>query len=226
MRCFWQEFSDRIIRVHANILLDASRHDTAIRQAMLLNKLITVDQALEMSSGISALFQGQSAKLFGIRRVPYLPNILTGLVLGWEGGFYDSFETLIPVQRWIDDLAAFGNYLINYPDPPWIAGPVDIWSRFFWGHPAEHNTEKLHFGLFSYLGAAATLLISAECMQLKEVPQDGPLRSGPLSDLTPYIACRWGNDLPLPELPLPEKFSQTFRDWAHGLASFVVPSTS
>lgn len=51
---------------------------------------------------------------------------------------------------------------------------------------------------------------------------------GSLSDLYPYVVRR--RDVrsahELPELPIPEKFQQLFRDWADGKVDFVGPQES
>lgn len=75
----------------------------------------------------------------------------------------------------------------------------------------------------AYLGAAATLLMAIECEQNNLLRDDATLELGPLDDLRPYIARRWGTNLgqELPHLPLSDVTRQTFCDWAHNEVDFV-----
>jgi hypothetical protein len=47
-----------------------------------------------------------------------------------------------------------------------------------------------------------------------------------LRELHPYFARRGGHDpgMPLPDLPVPDHFQQTFRDWADRRVNFIAPA--
>lgn len=46
---------------------------------------------------------------------------------------------------------------------------------------------------------------------------------GPFQDLSSYISLRWRvvSDSQLPDLPVPDVFQQTFRDWARNKVNLV-----
>jgi len=76
-----------------------------------------------------------------------------------------------------------------------------------------------------YLGAAATLLLSAESDPTPPAhPLEGdPSRLGPFHELYAYMERRLkpGPGRPLPDLPVPDAFKQTFGDWAEGQVNFT-----
>lgn len=66
--------------------------------------------------------------------------------------------------------------------------------------------------------AAVTLLIIEE---FSPSPRKAEQRLGPLDALGPYLAYRRGEKAALPELPIPEDFRRTFRNWAEGRVNFA-----
>ena len=217
---FWQGRRDVYVRTNAKSII-AACDDTGIRIGALMQGLITVDYALQMNGGLLSLFQHQSIEIFGIERSAYLLDVVAGLILGWPG-YYDS-DACEPSPKTINELDGIGRYLIHNPQPPWITGPADAWPDFFWGHPAMHDTSRMILDSAAYLGAAAILLVTAECMKSRVLPNEGRKRFGPLSKVYPYIERRWHiePDCALPILPIPREFQKMFYDWADKRISFV-----
>lgn len=221
LRLFWQKCSSKYIRTHAQAIVAASYEDSGMRFGALSNGLMTMDQALEMPENITPLFQRQSIPLFGIERAAYLINMVTGLILGWPG-YYDVGQRKL-TTRTEEDFTSFGRYLLDHPRTPWIAGPVDAWPEFFWNQPSIQDTTHITLDPVTYLGAAATLFITAECMNSRVLLYDGPERFGLLSHAYPYVEQRWHIEAgqELPDLPVPEEIKPLFRKWAEKRVSFV-----
>jgi len=125
--------------------------------------------------------------------------------------------------RAINELTVVGRYLIDHPRTPWLTWQSDMWPVSFLSGPIERDIPRSRLDPVAYLGAAGILLITSEEKETRALPDEGPQKLGPLSDLYPYIARRWGAEPEneLPELPVPEEFRQVFRDWADGKVNFV-----
>jgi hypothetical protein len=128
---------------------------------------------------ISDFFRSYRIGVFDSEYAPYLPNIVTGIVLGWTNG-----EDLTgPAQ----ELAAVGHYLTRHPAPPWVSRINPIWTDFFWGHPKLRELAVPDPDPFFYLGAAATVLIATESMMNYGIPVEGAQRFGFLNQLYPSM---------------------------------------
>ena len=75
----------------------------------------------------------------------------------------------------------------------------------------------------AFAGAAGIFLMLAETAQAWASAGGPPQQLGPLSDLCPYIARRWGAGqyTALPDLPALGTLQGTFRDWAENRINFV-----
>jgi hypothetical protein len=217
---FWQECAAENSHIYADLVVAAAAHDTGIRHAALFYGLITVNHALELPGGLLPLFQGQSIGIGESAIAPYLMTQVRAVALGWYGSA--ATPDLDSPDRPVADLADFGYYLLNHPRLPWVTGSPMEWLDFFRRDLPEHEVQRPDLDSATYLGAAATLLITTEVMAIAVLPKEARQRLGPLSDLYPYIARRrLKRDNQLPELPVPEGFRQVFRDWADGKVDFV-----
>ena len=90
------------------------------------------------------------------------------------------------------------------------------WPEFFWNQPSIQDTTHITLDPVTYLGAAATLFITAECMNSRVLLYDGPERFGLLSHAYPYVEQRWHIEAgqELPDLPVPEEIKPLFHKWA------------
>jgi hypothetical protein len=75
----------------------------------------------------------------------------------------------------------------------------------------------------SYLGAAASVLITAEMARNRILPAEDRILLGTFSDLDPYILRRWDyeQDTQLPEILVPERFRCLFRTRATQRTNFI-----
>ena len=98
-------------------------------------------------------------------------------------------------------------------------GAVSLFNEDFTGAPALFKTSDQ----ITYLGVAATILITAEMTRNRILPANSNQPLGSFSDLYPYILRRWGyeQDIQLPQLPVPERFQNLFRTWATRQTDFV-----
>jgi hypothetical protein len=214
---FWRALARDVLSKHGPAVAQAAETDAYFRTTALRDSLITTRQALDMAGGPVVLFY-VSAGLF-VNRFPYFQDLLRALEVGWPAFGDPKFR---------DDLAAFGEYITDHPEPPWLRGDASGWDwfptfidevdeppTFFTGRPDPLSQT-------AYLGAAAMLLILHEVS-----PRRGNSRRklGPLRHIAPYLARRegLGRRTELPSLLVPEQFKQLFRDWAEGRISFTVP---
>jgi hypothetical protein len=119
-------------------------------------------------------------------------------------------------------LEAFGSYLMDHPEPPWLRGSLGDWG---WTAVFGEGPDAAAPGQLSqaaYLGAAAILPIMIETDLM---PGSEALTLGPLEHIVPYLARRTGRDADtaLPDLLVPDEFKQIFRDWADGRVSVTEP---
>lgn len=183
--------------------------DAYVRLIALTYRLITVKMALSMPGGPTVLFQ-DSHGCFA-RYEPYFIGVFRAL----DGGWPSSGETHIT-----GDLAAFGEYLIDRPAPPWIKGAADYaegsTNR---GRDSAKSIASLdELSRTAYLGAAAITAILSESSQ-KTFRR--PFNALPA--LVPYQSFRqdairrtklFWEVSKLQDLPVPYEFEQIFRGWA------------
>jgi hypothetical protein len=223
IRNFWWARTTELIRTHADTAASAATDDWGMRFAALWWRVITLDQALRMPGGATVLFKGSP----GISRntwAAYLPNCVhwinhAGLGAGSR------------VAELTDDLATFGRYLLDHPEPPWIEGPIESLEHYLLADDRDGSSKP---GLTSslsdptaYLGAAAVVLIAVESLTTREMPtSQRNWRLGPLSNLNNHLTRRW-NMRPssrLTNLPVPDPFRKIFRDWADNKINLIAPA--
>jgi hypothetical protein len=206
---FWISRTGSNIIEHRIAVTAATETDAYIRLTALTYRLITVKAALSMPGGPTVLFQ-DSYGCFA-RYGPYFMNAFRAL----DGDRLNPGKTHI-----MEDLEAFGKYLLNHPALPWINGAADYAddnaSRR--SGPDKSTTPLDDLSRTGYLGAAAmTAILSESGHKYFGSP------FGAIPELVPYQTFRQGaarrakrlwdiNELP--ELPVPYEFEQIFRKWA------------
>ncbi len=213
---FWQERTVENVLSHADDIVAIAASDAGVRFAALQYDLITVEQALEMHGGLLSLLQVQPTEIFDIRWGSYLVSHAYHLARGWSQAFYPGGQDFVSKAN--SDFGAVGRYLLDHPNPPWITGIAQGLSGFNWEPDDRASGDNPVLGPITYLGAAATLLISAECTEPELILEPREWSTGPLKDLCPYIMNRasTGTMDELPELSVPTPFGELFRDWARG----------
>jgi NACHT domain len=218
---FWQERTVENVRGHTDDIVAIASSDAGVRFAALQYDLITVEQALEMHGGLLPLLQVQPTEIFDIRWGSYLVSHAYHLARGWSQPFYPGGPDFVSKAN--SDFGAVGRYLLAHPNPPWITGIAYGLSGFNWEPDVRFQADSPRLDPVTYLGTAATLLISAECTEPELTLDLGEWSAGPLNDLYPYIMNRVSTDTmdKLPELPVPVLFGELFRDWAQGNVNLV-----
>jgi hypothetical protein len=203
----WTIRAGSCLVAHRPAAITAARADAYVRHAAVRAGLISVGQALDMPGGPTVLFRPSQ----GVFREcgPYFGPVLSALDQGWP-----AFGQAVVVA----DLAAFGAYLIDHREPPWLDGtafdvtppPPDSGTS-----PDAPDRRPPALSQGAYLGAAVLLLMMEETRFLAT---RADRRLGPLRHLAPYLTRRrgLGRRTELPSLMVPEEFKQAFRDWAEG----------
>jgi hypothetical protein len=213
---------------HKDKLIMLARSDQPTRVEALKLGLISLSQALEMEGGLAVLMSNQSISIAYVTYAGFLleetlPFLQLNSPYGESG-----------VERAKKSLTAFGNYLIQNAETPWMHGRVTPWesekSRILRssGQEAEQslNGYQLSSDAIAYLGGAATLLMIFESSELRSITEmmDDPSMLGQFSDLYPYIESRVNGisyDQELPTLPVPIGFQRLFLDWAARRVDFI-----
>ena len=203
----WAARADSQLIAYGPAAIAAARADFYVRHGAVRSGLISIRQALDMPGGPMVLFR-PSQGIFR-ERAPYFGPALFALGQGWP-----AFGQAAVVA----DLDAFGAYLIDHREPPWLDMTAsDVTSLLLDSDvlPGALDRRPPPLNQIAYLGAAALLLIMEET-RLLTAPADR--RLGPLRHLAPYLTRRrgLGRRTELPSLMVPEEFKQAFRDWAEG----------
>ena len=208
---FWETQCAELLREYAPVIVAASHTEDKMRKLALKSGLISIEEALSMPGGLTSLFQSSDSTCSA--RSPYLVSAFRALAAGWPA--YGA----PPV---VADFTAIGGYLISHPQLPWSRRPVGEWQsarQWVTSVSASNSVVADSLDPAAFLGAAAVVAILAEQAE-PTWPGNGPDQDklDPLHDLLPYLARRTRTDprARLPQLPIPEPFSQLFRDWADG----------
>ncbi len=206
---FWLSRTRDNINTHHAAVITAAETDTYLRLIALAYHFITVNTALSMPGGPTVLFR-ESHGCFA----PYEPYFIS-VFRALDGSWPDSGEAHI-----INDLEAFGEYLLDHPKPPWIKGAADYTnsSAIRSEYSPKPSAPLNDLSRTAYLGAAGITAILAESSQKALRP---PFSA--LPELVPYQSVRqdtalrtklrWGVNK-LQDLPVPYELEQIFRKWA------------
>jgi hypothetical protein len=206
---YWPSRTRQLIMTHRAATVAAAETDAYVRDFALRVGLIGLRQALNMPGGPAVLFHEASG--WASARIPYFTSALCALDGGWPA-FGDPAI--------VDRFTAFGEYLADNPETPWLYDEVAEWQTYFGGPLFAGKPVQLSQA--AYLGAAAILSIMAETGQL---PTRAGRKLGPLRPVAAYVNRRQGRGrrAKLPELRVPDEFKPVFREWADGAINFVAP---
>jgi hypothetical protein len=123
-------------------------------------------------------------------------------------------------------IEAVGRYLLASRVPPWLGHENALTAGVAPAIAAVTGTAHADLSATAYFGGVAALSMLTETGRAGDLAQWSPLMpTGPVRDLTPYIARRLNGDVTvpsgLPDLPLPDEFRQIFRGWAMGRIDFT-----
>jgi hypothetical protein len=222
LEAFWTEWCAGAVQRHRDVFAAEAQAHPAIRVAALTERIITLDQALAMPGGLSAIFYPQQIGIFAITFPGYVRGLLWDFVNAVKYGH--SLIEGVDLDTATENLATVGRHLSGQA-PPWLAqdpshaeegGLVALLNDPTAAQPADP---------MAYLGAAAIAFMTAELEQAAAPPEDGDWPPGPYGALHPYIAARWGRRPAsgLPGLPVPDEFGDLFRDWAGHRVDLVGP---
>jgi hypothetical protein len=222
-RHYWDEVGHHLVMEYADELRAAAADDLMLLDVTLAHGLTEAAAVLERH-GPNTFFQIWSSKIIAWSWVPYALRSLV-VILGARAGAARSRPS-VPIAT--AGLEAIGSWIRNNPYPPFVTNP-DGWQYFFNGFleslERDPDTDPpLSPGTF--LGAAITLLITAEATPNIDLSRVAPGRLGPLHPLHPYLVRRLGRRardkrVELPELPLPEEFQRLLRRWANREVDFA-----
>jgi hypothetical protein len=212
---FWVNVMNDLIAAHAADVITVTEEVPYVRHTALELGVMATSRALEMPGGLSALLRTPGSYFpQDIKAVPFLGRVCDALTTGSEK-VGDSQVAVATV------LESVGEYLLVHPGLPWVRGEID---HTLDPGPVEAGPDGAGAALSpaAYLGGAALLAIVAERGPAgKRKPFLDAPPAGLTRDLAPYLARRLRPDAaavlpPLPDLPVPARFQQVFRDWADG----------
>ena len=210
-RAFWSEQANDAIREYATKIIEAAADQPEMLYVAVRYDLITVDQAIAIGGGLAPLLREPFRGVFGLHNGSYLLSELDFLV---------HEESSAAVASAKATFEAIGQFLITHPRTPWARQPAGVWHTYSgW---AERAAKKRQLSLAVYLGAAATLLVSAESDPAVIHAPSSFL--GPLRGLYSYLESRSGRrtaSAPLPDLPVPDMFKEMLKAWARHEIDFV-----
>jgi NACHT domain len=220
---FWDERSKEFLHRNAEPIKQLSIHNPAMRNWALWEGLVTVEQALGMDGGLSALFMSHPLGLINYTRSPYLPIQFRTIARYWPGPHYRP-----RTKNAIEEMTSIGQFLTANPVLPWVTGSAETWPSIHWDKPARRTGSKIQLDPVTYLGAVATCLITSETNPSAIIRLlRGATSLGEFKPLYPYIQQRVTRTpkSPLPYLPVPEEFRQVFRDWAARKVNFIATAS-
>jgi hypothetical protein len=221
---FWDEVGHHLILEYADELRAAAADDLMLLDVTLVHGLTEAASVLEQR-GLSTFFQSWSSEIIAWQWVPYAVRSLAAFLAARAGS---TLLSRPPASIAAASLDAIGSWIDNNPEPPFVTDP-DGWQAFFNGFletlERDPDTEP-PLSPCIFLGAAITLLISAEATPNIDLSRVVPGRLGPLRPLHSYLVRRLGRRdsdkrVELPELPVPEEFQRLLRRWANREVDFA-----
>ena len=209
----WRQWcTEQAGRYAATITAEAVR-SAALRSVALRAGVISIEQALAMPGGFSALMEDTPAVLPETHTLPY-PVLLCSRLL-------DDIRD----QKAANVFIAIGWYLRKHAATPWART-----FRYDLPRPVV-DLKRIPAGLRSLLGEegmlgfSAVIYASIELAGLERWTAPPPYSLSELADLLAryanYRQLIHVSPSSLPDLPVPKAFRQVFRDWAEGRVNFV-----
>jgi hypothetical protein len=223
---FWDTFARENAERYAADIAAAASSDEGMLYASLRHRFRTAADVLALpGSDLTPLITAHQASIFGALWTPYLVYLTGTAARAWRRALHSGLPTAS--QDTLDeDFTAVGRFLLNHPKPPWasicLATRYEAVTLFNKEHavlPALYKTRDAT----AYLGAAVSILTTAEATRDRILPAKDQQPMGSFSDLYPYILRRWGIDpqAELPSLPLPQYFQHLFAAWADKTVNFI-----
>ena len=210
---FWSQRASKNVVRHRDHYIAAAEKQCNMMILALRHNLITIDRAFKICQGPYPLLTDQPMGIFGWVHGAYLSSELHLLIT--EGGG-DS--------RGIMSLRETGEYVARHPAPPWTSKRTAFWSDY---KLTGMSTALNSVDPMAYLGATFILLISAESEGGAGVSAfNFGAYVAASRQIYAYVQRRYrgAEEAELPYLPVPEEFSQVFRDWAAGKVNFIGPA--
>jgi hypothetical protein len=215
---FWSEQVSKNADRHRDLITSKAVEYPAIRRAAVSHGVMTTKVALEMRNGLRSLLQPDSGNVLLEPRQPPLATSLLNVIFG------DNFDLKSCESTDLQRLTETGNLIAKNPATPWVTG-LEVLHSFSWSSPGNRKWPQMD--PITSLGGFALSMICIEAKIISssggDVQEKGWL--GPFSAAQPYAARRLGlkTRKSVPELPVPDRFKQVFRDWADRKVNFTSP---
>jgi hypothetical protein len=225
-RTFWTRWSMDNSRKYAAELMNASADDLWLRTAALYCGVISIDQALSMPGGLTALMNMKELEFAGVAIEPYPVYVYAGAF--WGSG--DSSEKILHQFRDIGrHLVAtrskipWGNRTTAFSFPGGLCALPPVHNapeRKPFRTPLKINSEYLLRDIdeTTFLGIAVIAFATAEITGSEPLMVPGDSPGDPIQErlLRSHLRKRWLLDSyhPLARLPVPPRFGMLGREWA------------
>jgi hypothetical protein len=171
----WKDLSERLAAMYSADVEVFSPRSPALRTLALFTSIISIDQALAMPGGFSAI--SQRYPIIGTGPLVPYPLFMTP-----EYRMGDSGSADITVSN------AVGKYLVDHPDLPWASGPPDNYHSIAnW----IDNLTKVNLDEVSGLGSAAAYAVNAEFRELERPPLGLAIRKLPMPPQFRQLFRNW-----------------------------------
>jgi hypothetical protein len=223
---YWDAFAYDNVRRYALQVTEAAADDEGMLYASLRHRFRTAADVLAVpGADLTVLLQAHQATAFSALWTSYLLYLAGAATRGWARSVHSGLPRA--TQDTLDeDFEAVGRYLASQSQPPWASvcpstryEPVPLFDEEQAHLPAAYQASSP----VAYLGAAITVLLTAEVTRDRVLPPKGVEPLGAFTDLYPYILRRWGADpaAELPDIPAPTHFQRLMREWANNNADFI-----
>ena len=205
---FWRAHSRALIRGHGAAIMDGARTDDllwlhAVTRPHDAPLMRLADALAARDRAPRTVLELCRYRAFGSGRAPLGYSILTSIARHGEPAYAWAAGQCADLGAWLADR-----------DPPFFTAAAP-WDGIFTELSASGRFAPPALPPDGYLGAAVLLAAFAE-----HSPPGDFAPAGAFTDLAPYLHRAPGD---LPDLPVPARFQDLFRQWARGEVGFVEP---
>jgi NACHT domain len=221
----WQRWFNETIRRHAADIATDAAVDVELRTEALYADFISVKEALAMPGGLGTLILRPPHRFLVEEHSAYATFLCSMLLRDQPGDDTSTGASAAYLRK----LNAVGQHLSDHPATPWVLAARSCDSpdegSYLVQRLRQTRDRRRPVSDVTALGLAAVICAAEETTtrpRPDRLYDPHPELTGLAGLLYRYVVRR-ATGMPdnLPDLPVPERFRQVFRDWAEGRVDFV-----